>query len=1267
MLLDTNVCIRREDPKNVPRNIATLFRTLIASDILFGVHTNINEDLAEYRDDHHKFVFMSKLACYPCFERSPGMAEDSYYLNKVGPAQDQNDEIDNELLYEVYTGTVTHLVTDDSKMHAKAVALQVEDKVLTVDEAIIVFKRLFEKTSTLRDAFLSWDQAFAELVQNQALTAVVPLTGRAAELAKLHALLSDPNVRAIILYGIDAIGKTRLALEGTKHRGSETYFVDCDALQSFSLTDLSFAPISFSATAIVIVDELNGKLMQAIMSELSSGLIEYPKLIITTADSFFSPPLQDAVNMISLEVSPLSDQDALSLLNAAPTRLDFNTKSWLIQISSGIPGHLLEGATTLENRKKGASAHASLANELGKAAAKSIQKVLESDDFAKLQLLSILPKVGVARSARVEIELICKIFGTDRNFGKVIEVQSIIEALPRLKRAGIIASKGAYVQIRSPFLANWLAKKLLEPHRKARNLLFAEMGYSGKIRLIQRLKSMRTSDKNWQFLFRKKNPKGPLCDFQSALMNTQILIEVVHAQPEKISELIEGGLHNKSVESRRGVTGAARLALVSSLEALLYHEKTRPDAILNLALLAEAEVDDHAYNATSVFVSYFYPNHPQATWSFKERIQVLERIIFSEIFSVRLRDLGILATESAVHPFALPIVVQSTRSDKPLDPPFRSYPLESLNYLEDLLGVLETAADVELQTLAAHASAVLPKANTESAISMLKLPTPTRRLERIVRRFEKLVASSSSNRTVPILNLDGAMAQFNDLVAQNIEQRSNVTLTELRKAPDFATASDHDLSEVVAEIKRSILDLKQFKQEIEKLRGELRQGGFHTRLKLWAGAQYEHTQWFLLEDEVLSEAARNLASELLADPAALDEDSVKWLCSDEAKRADIFFKELGKLDMSGRTVDAVRFVGTLNTPQSIENFARYLQGKDSTKRGSGSNLLYGFIRDGSINSEAILAAMAYLGYSKRSYEELIHLLRDGIASPASVARVAFFWIEDLTGTQYYELMELIAGPTLENAAIAISSLKLWHMRGGAIFDELAQLAWSCFESRPLIPHAQAYEYDSLASTLAKKEPARGLALLKRILERPSEEFTVGDNLEPILERWDPLSVQGPHSFWNALCEVDVQKTLNYVLQVGIDHPQLTFRVTSGLRNVINRLEATQTLIDLAFKSREHAWMICSSITTETPGFWTICCNIIEHFPDDKQIQDALISSVTYLNGYVGQLQNKLRTICQKVAHLKADTSTPTQMKAWIGRLEPVLKSEIEHLTDVEEY
>lgn len=457
----------------------------------------------------------------------------------------------------------------------------------------------------------------------------------------------------------------------------------------------------------------------------------------------------------------------------------------------------------------------------------------------------MLKRVGIKKSAFGDIEAICKTFGTKEVLGEDIDTPSVIAALPKLEGLGIIRFKGLYVEIQSQFLANRLAKQLIKDHKKEFLELFLALKLPSQLQLIGRLQGVGAIFGNeWQFLFRNKEPgKGPLCDFQTAISNSQLLYPVACVYPQRILGLIDKGLKGTTVETRQTIKGDARRRLVWALEELLFHRETCAKAILNLGLLAEAEVEDYyANNATGVFCSFFFPHHPQASWSFRDQLDTLDQIFFTSDYSDDLRCIGITAIDSSLNHMAQLFMAHSSDAPIPLDSPPVHLESEYLDYIEYLIDILKKIAEDSKASpiLVKRALAALPKANVESMIpvmiSVLRLTSPARRLERTITRFEKFTEWALIGIGVSISDLDTELNRCYDLLNKQIAEGKNISFSKIKNYPDFKGASDYELKNVVADVRRSVNQLGQYAHQVQTLIKSLDQAKFSIRLKKWVGA-----------------------------------------------------------------------------------------------------------------------------------------------------------------------------------------------------------------------------------------------------------------------------------------------------------------------------------------------------------------------------------------------------------------------------------------------
>lgn len=374
VILDTNICIDREGPDPPQPNLATLFRTMNELGITYVIHKDTFRDIDRYRKPEQKVIIRSKLYCYQHLAEAPDPNADNDFLNTMGPPTELNDEVDNALLYAVFKGAATHLITEDrtksGSLHAKARELGIKDKVLSIDEAIAEFK----KTAELGSTFLTWEEAWIEHTRTKALSADVEFTGRVNELAKIRSMVDDPEIKAIILLGRHGIGKTRLALDATKHRKNESYMVDVDHSQFFSLDDLHLSKVPLNKVSILLVEDPDRELAERLLNELDSQ--ENIRLLITSPDYEHLPSRDNMRKVVSERIPPLSDQDAYELLSAAPSKLQYNMASWLVRNAKGEPGTLLEGACTLPRHRKDVL---NFISKMEKEAERRAREILDND------------------------------------------------------------------------------------------------------------------------------------------------------------------------------------------------------------------------------------------------------------------------------------------------------------------------------------------------------------------------------------------------------------------------------------------------------------------------------------------------------------------------------------------------------------------------------------------------------------------------------------------------------------------------------------------------------------------------------------------------------------------------------------------------------------------------------------------------------------------------------------------------------------------------
>ncbi len=141
-LLDTNTIIEREGYNNVSSEVAYAYNWI---DKLKGtkiIHPKTIDEINKYKNEKIKETILIKLDSY---EKLIPSVETTNEFERVCSdsrfAQDENSKIDNEILLQVYNGTVDYLVTSDNAILHKAELLYIRDSVYSPNDLIARFEK----------------------------------------------------------------------------------------------------------------------------------------------------------------------------------------------------------------------------------------------------------------------------------------------------------------------------------------------------------------------------------------------------------------------------------------------------------------------------------------------------------------------------------------------------------------------------------------------------------------------------------------------------------------------------------------------------------------------------------------------------------------------------------------------------------------------------------------------------------------------------------------------------------------------------------------------------------------------------------------------------------------------------------------------------------------------------------------------------------------------------------------------------------------------
>ena len=131
-LLDTNIIIHREANKIVSQDIGILYRWLDRGQYTKCIHSATITEVKKNPNKETVDVFLVKLESYEVIEIPSPLQDEVKTVSEQFDTTD-NDKVDTVLLNEVFVGRVDILITEDKKIHKKALELGIQDKVFTID------------------------------------------------------------------------------------------------------------------------------------------------------------------------------------------------------------------------------------------------------------------------------------------------------------------------------------------------------------------------------------------------------------------------------------------------------------------------------------------------------------------------------------------------------------------------------------------------------------------------------------------------------------------------------------------------------------------------------------------------------------------------------------------------------------------------------------------------------------------------------------------------------------------------------------------------------------------------------------------------------------------------------------------------------------------------------------------------------------------------------------------------------------------------------
>ena len=141
ILLDTNIIIPLEDTgRPLDSSFAELRRLAAEQHHCLYIHPMQIDDINRDRNHARKTIVLSRLNQYSKIDNPPVLSEDTRMELGLSQSND-NDKVDNNLLFALFRGAVHVLVTNDEGIHRKASNIGIQDKVYRLEQILLFLKR----------------------------------------------------------------------------------------------------------------------------------------------------------------------------------------------------------------------------------------------------------------------------------------------------------------------------------------------------------------------------------------------------------------------------------------------------------------------------------------------------------------------------------------------------------------------------------------------------------------------------------------------------------------------------------------------------------------------------------------------------------------------------------------------------------------------------------------------------------------------------------------------------------------------------------------------------------------------------------------------------------------------------------------------------------------------------------------------------------------------------------------------------------------------
>lgn len=447
----------------------------------------------------------------------------------------------------------------------------------------------------------------------------VPWQASAAVQSELDARRADldfatGSVHHLHIQGPPGVGKTRFALELCREaawRGAVIYIRQAADLRLAELIDGAAADAGVQLT--VVADEVQPEQLRPLRDSVGRGS---GRVRIITVGHSSSP---DPTRIPALLVKPLDPEVMRKVIKGWHPAMPPEHVDFVVRFADGYV-RLARLAADAVARTPAMDVRGLLSRDEIRA---FLDRMLGTGDRRALYVVAVLTSVGWTDDRQEEGKSVAEHFGLDWNW-----VRATVDDFHR--RLGIAPRGGRYRYISPTPLGIHLAVEAWTTYPDLLKSLPGVLPSDGaKDAYYERLESMASNPQARQYAREELAPFFRVDDFLDprAVRRWSALSS---ADPDEAARNILRALSGTSLEDRRRIKDRARRETVWTLVRLAWRSSSFHDAVKALALLAEAENETWANNASAEFVARFQIFLSGTAVPYLDRLSVLDEVLAEE-------------------------------------------------------------------------------------------------------------------------------------------------------------------------------------------------------------------------------------------------------------------------------------------------------------------------------------------------------------------------------------------------------------------------------------------------------------------------------------------------------------------------------------------------------------------------------------------------------------------------------------------------------------